>query len=88
MFRCRSYPSKRIYSDFFDQSKQLRYHIEDTRVQIHQNFVEVRGRYEVDQILKKREKRKIWRGDIRWILVVENGDLKIRYLNYRPQKSR
>ena len=78
---------KKIYSNFFDQSKHLRYHMEDTMVEIHQNFVEVRGRYEVDQILKKRGKRKIWRGDIRWILVVENGDLKIRYLNYRPQKS-
>jgi hypothetical protein len=78
---------KKIYSGFFDQSKHLRYHMEDTRVEIHENFVEVRGRYEVDQILKKRGKKKIWRGDIRWILVVENGGLKIRYLNYRPQKS-
>ncbi len=78
---------KKIYSDFFDQSEQLRYHLEDTRIDIYQNFVEVRGRYEVDQILKKRGEKKVWRGDIRWILVRENGAVKIRYLDYRPQKS-
>ncbi len=78
---------KKIYSDFFDKSKHLRYHIGGMRIDIYQNAVEARGRYKVDQILKKRGKKKIWRGDIRWILVRENGALRIRYLDFRPQKS-
>ena len=79
---------KKIYSHFFDQSKELRYHMEDTRIEIFQNAVQVRARYEIDQIGKKRGKKKVWRGKIRWILVKENGALKIRFLDYRPQESR
>ncbi len=78
---------KKIYSDFFDKSQGLRYHMEDTKIEIYQNGVEVKGRYRVDQILKKRGKKRVWRGDIRWILVRENGALKISLLDYRPQKS-
>ena len=78
---------KKIYADFFDQSHKLRYHMEDTRISIFQNAVRVKSRYKVDQILKKGRKKKVWKGDIRWILVRENGALKIRYLDYKEQKS-
>jgi curved DNA-binding protein CbpA len=49
---------KKIYSHFFDQSKELRYHMEDTRIEIFQNAVQVRARYEIDQIEKKRAERR------------------------------
>jgi hypothetical protein len=52
------------------------------KVEIYRNAVEARARYEVDQTLKKEGRRKIWRGEIHWILVRENGALRIRYLNY------
>jgi ketosteroid isomerase-like protein len=78
---------RKIYSDFFDKSQELQYNIEDMRIQIYQNTVYVIARYEVEQILKRGGKRGIWRGDIRWIVVRENGDLKIRSLDYRHQKS-
>ena len=61
--------------------------MEDTRISIFQNAVRVKSRYKVDQILKKGRKKKVWKGDIRWILVRENGALKIRYLDYKEQKS-
>jgi len=77
----------KMYSDFFDESQELRYHIEGMRIDIYQNAVEAKGRYTADQILKKRGKKKIWRGDIRWILVRENGALRIRFLDFRPQES-
>jgi curved DNA-binding protein CbpA len=79
---------KKIYSHFFDQSQELLYHMEDTRIEIFQNAVQVRTRYEIDQIGKKRGGKKVWRGEIRWILVKENRALKIRFLDYRPQESR
>jgi len=77
---------KKIYSDFFRKSQELRYHIEDMRIRIYQNTVYVVARYQVDQILKQEEKRGTWRGDIRWILVGENGALKIHYLDYRQYR--
>ena len=78
---------EKIYSDFFGQSQELRYGMEDTRIHIFQNAVEVRARYNVDQILKKGGKKKVWTGDVRWILIRENGTLKIRYLDFEPRKS-
>ena len=79
---------KEIYSGFFDQSQQLRYDIEDTQIQIYQNAVEAWGRYRIDQTPRKGRKQKVWTGDARWILLRENGDLKIRFLDFRPQESR
>jgi hypothetical protein len=78
---------KKAYSDFFDKSQELRYHIEDTKIEIYQNGVEVKGRFRVDQILKKRGKKRVLRGDIRWILVRENDALKISLLDYGQQES-
>jgi hypothetical protein len=78
---------KKMYSDFFDKSRELRYHIEGMKIDIYQNAVETRGRYQVDQIVKKRGKKKVIKGDIHWILVRENGALKIRYLDYGNEKS-
>jgi hypothetical protein len=73
---------RRIYENFFHQSLDLRYSMGDTRVEVYQNAVEVKARYEVDQILRKDGERKIWRGRIQWMLVKEDGALKIISLNY------
>ena len=79
---------REVYSDFFDESQELSYHIDDMKIRIDQNSVYViDARYKVDQVLKKAGKTKTWMGDIRWILIRENGALKIRYLDYRQQAS-
>ena len=78
---------RKIYSGFFDQSQELRYHMEDARIEIYQNAVHVKARYIVNQRLKKGKEEKVWKGDVRWILVRENGALRIRYLDYKQQKS-
>jgi ketosteroid isomerase-like protein len=74
---------RRIYENFFHQSLDLRYSVEDMKVEVYQNAVEVKARYEVDQILRKDGERKIWKGRIQWMLVKEEGALKIISLNYR-----
>ncbi len=61
--------------------------MEDTKIQIYQNAVEVWARYEIDQTLEKGGKKRVWTGEIRWILLRENGDLRIRFLDFRPQES-
>jgi hypothetical protein len=89
---------RKIYSDFFDQSRELRYYLTDTKIEIYQKvlifglFYEsaalVEARYQVDQILNKKGKKKVWTGDIRWILVREDEVPKILCLDFKPQKAR
>jgi len=76
-----------IYTKFFDESRALRYQIEDTRTEIYQNRVEVKARFRVEQTLKKGKKEMVWKGDIRWVLGREDGALKIVSLDYQNEKS-
>jgi hypothetical protein len=76
-----------IYTKFFDQSQELLYHLEDMKIMIYENGAEVRARFKVDQILKKRREEKIWKGNIRWVLVREDGALRIIALDYQNEKS-
>jgi curved DNA-binding protein CbpA len=78
---------QKIYGNFFKQSQEIKYYMDDIKIEIYQNAVEVKARYELVQTLKKRGDKKIWRGDIRWALVKEGGALKILSLDYQPQKS-
>jgi hypothetical protein len=78
---------RNIYAKFFDQSRELRYHVEGMKIEIYQDSVEVRARYRVDQIFKKRGEEKIWKGNIRWVLVKGNGVLRIITLDYQNDKS-
>jgi hypothetical protein len=89
---------RKIYSDFFDQSQELRYYLTDAKIKIYHEvlifglFYEsaalVEARYQVDQILNKKGKKKVWAGDARWILVREDGAPKILCLDFRPEKAR
>ena len=76
-----------IYSDFFNKSRKLRYRLEDMQINVYQNAAEARGHYTLAQKQKRRWKEKVWKGDIRWVLVRENGALKIRALDYMAEKS-
>jgi ketosteroid isomerase-like protein len=76
---------RRIYSDFFKQSDELRYRMKG-KMEIYQNAVEVKARYEIDQ-LNKRGQRKVWTGSINWVLTREDGVLKIISVDYQPEKS-
>ena len=78
---------RKIYTDFFNQGKEVRYRIQDMKIEIYQNVVEARAHYEIEQILKMGGKKKAWRGQIQWILGKENGVLKIISLDYQHQKT-
>jgi hypothetical protein len=49
--------------------------------------LEVRARYEIEQILKMGGEKKVWRGNIRWVLGKENGVLRILSIDYQHQKG-
>jgi curved DNA-binding protein CbpA len=78
---------RRIYENFFYQSLELRYSVEDMKVEIYQNAVEVKARYELNQISRIDGEKKIWKGRIQWMLVKEDGTLKIISLNYRHDST-
>ncbi len=78
---------RKIYTNFFDQSQGLKYRLEDAKIEIYQNMVEVKARFKVEQILKKRGEEKIWKGNVGWVLVKEDGVLKIITLDYQNEKS-
>lgn len=78
---------KRLYTGFFDQSREIAYGMEGLGVEIHHNAVEAKASYELHQIPKKRGEKKTWKGDIRWILIRENGALRILALDYQHKKS-
>jgi len=78
---------RRIYENFFHQSQELRYSVEDMKAEIYQNAVEVKARYGVDQILRIDGEKKIWKGRIQWMLIKEDGALKIISINYRHDNT-
>jgi type II secretory pathway predicted ATPase ExeA len=88
---------ERSYSRFFDHSRELRYHLKNTKIGIHrsvsisgaffENAAEVKARYEIGQVLKEGREETVWEGDIRCFLVRENGDLRIRSLDYHQESS-
>lgn len=76
---------RRIYTNFFNQGKEIRLRTEGIKIDASQNTVEVKARYEIEQILKAGGEKKVWRGQICWGLVSENGGLKIISLDYQHQ---
>jgi len=76
-----------LYTKFINQSQDLRYQIEGMKIEISQHRVDVKARFRVDQKLKKDGEEKIWKGNVRWVLVKEEGRLKISSLDYQNEKS-
>jgi curved DNA-binding protein CbpA len=78
---------REIYVRFFDQSEELAYRLDDIKVSINGNEAEVMVRYQVTQRLKKLAEERLWKGNIRWVLVKEDGVLRIITLDFQNDKS-
>jgi hypothetical protein len=83
----RSEAIRNFYTKLFNQSQDLRYQIEGMKIDISQYRVVVKARFRVDQKLKKDGEEKVWKGNVRWDLVKEEGRLKIGSLDYQNEKS-
>jgi hypothetical protein len=73
---------REIYRGTFDNSDSLHYSLEIYSVQTYAQSATVTGRYEVIQALKGKSIKKVFRGDIQWDLISEDGSLKIKEINY------
>jgi hypothetical protein len=76
-----------IYSDFFNQTISLQNSIEDMKIEIYQNAAEVKARYTVNQVLKKGGEKRVLKGSGRWVLIKENGMLKILSIDYKHERT-
>ena len=71
-----------IYQKTFDNSDALQYYLEIYSIQIFGQSAYISGRYKVNQNLKGRGTHHIFRGNIQWYLIRENGSLRIKEINY------
>jgi hypothetical protein len=76
-----------IYRNFFNRSQTLGYRLDESKMEIYENAVEVKGRYEIEQVLKRSGERKIWKGQARWVLIKEGGILKVSSIDYKHDKT-
>jgi hypothetical protein len=76
-----------MYSDFFKQLSSLQNSIEDMKIEIYQNAVEVKARYVIAQVLKKGGEKKVVKGSGRWVLIREDGALKILSIDYKHERT-
>jgi hypothetical protein len=76
-----------LYSDYFNQMISLQNSIQDMKIEIYQNAAEVRARYVVAQVLKKGGEERVLKGSGRWVLIKEDGTLKILSFDYKHERT-
>ena len=79
---------RKTYENFFAQMESVDYQIAITGIEPKQDRLEVKAQYELEGIVAKGRKMQNWKGQVRWVLVRENGALKILSLDYKPQSSK
>jgi len=77
---------RRIYTRFFDQSESLLYQLKHPAIEILPGNAQVKASYEIKQTLKTGDTR-LWKGNIEWALIRENGELKISSIQYQHDRS-
>lgn len=71
-----------IYTSLFNRSRSLQLSMEDMKIEIYQNAVEMKARYAVSQVLKEGGGKKVWKGDARWVLGREEDKLQVLSVDY------
>jgi hypothetical protein len=73
---------REIYRKTFENSASLQYDLRIHTVQTYKESATVTGRYEVIQSFKASPFKKVYRGNIQWELIQEDGALKIKQISY------
>jgi hypothetical protein len=71
-----------LYQMTFDNSESLKYDLDVSTIHIYKEGAAVVGRYEVIQALKGSPYKKVYKGNIQWELIREDGALRIKEINY------
>lgn len=67
-------------------SRSIAYNLKIYSIQTYTGSAFVTGRYEIIQSLKGGGGKKVFKGNIQWRLVRENGSLKIKEINYGRER--
>jgi hypothetical protein len=70
-----------MYYKMFGETHQLTYDVTIDTIETYTNSAFAAGRYQLNQTLKN-DGMRFYRGKIQWVLVPEDGSLKIVRLNY------
>ncbi len=70
------------YRKAFSVTNQFIYHLKIDSIHTYTKSAIVTGRYQIIQTLKEKDGMRIYKGNIQWELVPEDGSLKIIRLNY------
>lgn len=76
------------YRKYFSNSSSLSFHLQVYSIQPSTGSAFVSGRYEVVQSLKPKGEQHLFRGNIQWSLVREDGSLKVLEVNYGKDRGR
>ncbi len=74
------------YWRLFRETSQFLYYVKIDTIQTYTKSAFASGQYQIIQTLKEDGKTRIYRGNIQWELVPEDGSLKIIRLNYGMEK--
>ena len=77
---------RKTYAQFFNQSESLLYHLKNPKIDIFPDNAQVRASYEIRQVLRTGDTR-LWKGNIEWALMREDGKLKIFDIQYQHDRS-
>ena len=73
---------REIYASLFNRSQSLELVVENMKIEVYQNAVEVKARYAVNQVLKEGGGKRVWKGDARWVLGRDEEKLQILSVDY------
>lgn len=73
---------REAYRRTIEASKSLIYDVKINSIQTYTKSAFVSGRYKIIQILKAKNKERVFQGNIQWELVREDDSLKIKEINY------
>jgi hypothetical protein len=79
---------RKTYENFFAQMESVNYQIAITGIETKQDRLEVKAQYALEGIVAKGRKMQTWKGQARWVLIKEDGALKVLSLDYQPQSSK
>jgi hypothetical protein len=74
---------REIYNGLFNRSSSLHLSLEDMKIEIYQNAVDVKALFRVNQVLKEGEEKRVWGGNAHWILGREGNKLEIVSIDYQ-----
>jgi hypothetical protein len=78
---------RRVYGNFFDQMESVNYQIAITGIEPKQDRLEVKAQYVLEGIVSKGRRGQTWKGQVQWVLVREEGALRVLSLDYQPSSK-